>query len=41
MDKVEIPKKAIYRLSLYQRCLSKLHENGKETVSSSALAGAA
>jgi|TARA_B100001964_G_scaffold245825_1_gene336997 redox-sensing transcriptional repressor len=41
VDKVEIPKKAIYRLSLYQRCLSKLHENGKETVSSSALAGAA
>ena len=38
---VEIPKKAIYRLSIYQRCLSKLQENGKETVSSSALAGAA
>ena len=41
MEKVEIPKKAIYRLSIYQRCLSKLHENGKETVSSSALAAAA
>ena len=41
MERVEIPKKAIYRLSIYQRCLSKLHENGKETVSSSALAGAA
>ncbi|MDG2487634.1 MAG: redox-sensing transcriptional repressor Rex [Roseibacillus sp.] len=41
MDKVEIPKKAIYRLSIYQRCLSKLQENGMETVSSSALAGAA
>ena len=41
MEKVEIPKKAIYRLSIYQRCLSKLQENGKETVSSSALAGAA
>ena len=41
MDRVEIPKKAIYRLSIYQRCLSKLQENGKETVSSSALAGAA
>ena len=41
MEKVEIPKKAIYRLSIYQRCLTKLHENGKETVSSSALAAAA
>ena len=41
MEKVEIPKKAIYRLSIYQRCLGKLQENGKETVSSSALAGAA
>tara|TARA_B100001094_G_scaffold323644_1_gene374886 strand:+ start:101 stop:745 length:645 start_codon:yes stop_codon:yes gene_type:complete len=41
VDKVEIPKKAIYRLSIYQRCLSKLQENGMETVSSSALAGAA
>lgn len=41
VDRVEIPKKAIYRLSIYQRCLSKLHENGMETVSSSALAGAA
>ncbi len=36
-----IPKKTIYRLSLYHRCLSKLHENGHETVSSSALAAAA
>ena len=41
MEKVEIPKKAIYRLSICQPCLSKLQENGKETVSSSALAGAA
>ncbi|MEE3180046.1 MAG: redox-sensing transcriptional repressor Rex, partial [Verrucomicrobiota bacterium] len=41
MEKVEIPKKAIYRLSIYQRGLSKLQENGKETVSSSALAAAA
>jgi redox-sensing transcriptional repressor len=41
VEKLEIPKKAIYRLSIYQRCLSKLLENGKETVSSSALAGAA
>lgn len=36
-----IPKKTIYRLSLYHRCLSKLHENEHETVSSSALAKAA
>lgn len=41
VEKIEIPKKAIYRLSIYQRCLSKLHENGKETVSSTALAAAA
>lgn len=41
VEKVEIPKKAIYRLSIYQRGLSKLQENGKETVSSSALAAAA
>lgn len=41
MEKAEIPKKAIYRLSIYQRCLSKLHENGKEMISSSALAGVA
>ena len=41
MERIEIPKKAIYRLSIYQRCLSKLQENGMETVSSSALAGAA
>jgi redox-sensing transcriptional repressor len=41
VEKVEIPKKAIYRLSIYQRCLTKLHENAKETVSSTALAAAA
>ena len=40
-EKVEIPKKTIYRLSLYHRCLTKLTENGLETVSSSALAKAA
>lgn len=40
-EKSEIPKKSIYRLSLYHRCLSKLIENGLETVSSSALAKAA
>lgn len=41
MEKVEIPRKTIYRLSMYQRCLSKLMENEMETVSSSALAKAA
>jgi redox-sensing transcriptional repressor len=37
----EPPKKTVYRLSLYQRCLSRLLENGVETVSSDALAKAA
>lgn len=41
MDKVEIPRKAIYRLSIYSRCLRRLSEKGIETVSSSALASAA
>ena len=41
MEKVEIPRKTIYRLSIYQRCLSKLLENDIEKVSSSALAKAA
>ncbi|GAA5496791.1 redox-sensing transcriptional repressor Rex [Rubritalea halochordaticola] len=40
-NKVEIPRKAIYRLSIYSRCLKRLLENGIETVSSSALASAA
>ncbi|MBK1834699.1 redox-sensing transcriptional repressor Rex [Roseibacillus ishigakijimensis] len=40
-EKAGIPKKTIYRLSLYHRCLSKLTENGIKTVSSSALAKAA
>ena len=40
-EKTGIPKKSIYRLSLYHRCLTKLIENGIETVSSSALAKAA
>lgn len=40
-EKVGIPKKTIYRLSLYHRCLLKLTENGMDTVSSSALAKAA
>ena len=41
MEKIEIPKKAVYRLSLYLRCLDKLAENQVETVSSVALAKAA
>ena len=40
-EKTGIPKKTIYRLSIYHRCLSKLAENGHVTVSSSALAKAA
>lgn len=41
MEKLEIPQKSIYRISLYNRCLERLHENGHEMVSSSALATAA
>jgi redox-sensing transcriptional repressor len=37
----EIPRKTIYRLSIYLRCLARLHENGIGTVSSEALAKAA
>ncbi|MDB4673833.1 redox-sensing transcriptional repressor Rex, partial [Verrucomicrobiales bacterium] len=40
-SKLEIPKKSIYRLSIYQRCLDRLRENEIETVSSEALAKAA
>jgi redox-sensing transcriptional repressor len=36
-----IPRKTIYRLSIYSRCLSRLKENGIGTVSSEALAKAA
>ena len=36
-----IPRKTIYRLSIYLRCLARLHENGIGTVSSEALAKAA
>jgi len=39
--KVDIPKKAIYRLSIYLRSLQKLHDNGVDTVSSTTLARAA
>lgn len=41
VERVDIPKKAIYRLSIYHRCLQRLVENGQETVSSSTLAKAA
>lgn len=41
MEKIDIPKKAIYRLSIYHRCLKRLEEIGEETVSSTALAKAA
>lgn len=39
--KPEIPRKTIYRLSIYLRCLARLRENGIGTVSSEALAKAA
>ncbi len=37
----QIPRKTIYRLSIYQRCLQRLKENGMDTVSSGALSKAA
>jgi redox-sensing transcriptional repressor len=40
-QKDDIPRKTVYRLSIYQRCLQRLKENGVETVSSEALAKAA
>ena len=40
-SQTDIPRKSIYRLSIYQRCLERLRENGFETVSSNALAKAA
>lgn len=41
IGKIDIPKKAIYRLSIYHRCLQKLRDNGLDTVSSTTLARAA
>jgi len=38
MERMDIPKKAIYRLSIYHRCLQKLSDSGQETVSSTTLA---
>jgi redox-sensing transcriptional repressor len=40
-SKSDIPRKTIYRLSLYNRALQRLRENGTGTVSSEALATAA
>jgi redox-sensing transcriptional repressor len=40
-DRPVIPRKTIYRLSIYLRCLARLRENGISTVSSEALARAA
>ncbi|HVY69417.1 MAG TPA: redox-sensing transcriptional repressor Rex [Verrucomicrobiae bacterium] len=40
-SRLEIPRKAIYRLSVYLRCLLRLKNNGIRTVSSEALAKAA
>lgn len=37
----QIPRKAVYRLSLYLRCLQRLQDNGIRTVASEALAAAA
>ncbi len=41
MTKADIPRKTIYRLSIYNRALQRLRENGTQTVSSEALATAA
>ncbi len=41
IGKIDIPKKAIYRLSIYHRCLAKQHDNGVDIVSSTTLARAA
>ncbi len=41
MPRIDIPRKSIYRLSIYQRCLQKLKTNRVDTVSSEALAKAA
>lgn len=41
MPRPDIPRKTVYRLSLYQRCLQQLRNNGTATVSSEALAKAA
>ena len=40
-QKLDIPRKTVYRLSIYLRCLHRLKDNEIETVSSDALAAAA
>lgn len=41
MEKIDIPRRTVYRLSLYQRCLQKFRDKGLSTVSSEELASAA
>lgn len=41
MEKIDIPRRTVYRLSLYQRSLQRLREQGIDTVSSEDLAAAA
>ncbi|MEM7697940.1 MAG: redox-sensing transcriptional repressor Rex [Verrucomicrobiota bacterium] len=41
LEKIDIPRRTVYRLSLYQRCLQRFLEEGRETVSSEDLAHAA
>jgi redox-sensing transcriptional repressor len=41
VEKIDIPKRTVYRLSLYQRCLQRLVEQDVDTVSSEDLANAA
>jgi len=41
LEKIDIPRKTVYRLSLYQRSLQKLLDQGVDTVSSEDLARAA
>lgn len=41
MEKIDIPRRTVYRLSLYQRCLQKFLEQGIDTLSSEELASAA
>ena len=40
-NRLDIPRKSVYRLSIYQRCLVNISKGGAETVSSEALAKAA
>jgi len=41
VEKIDIPRRTVYRLSLYQRCLQKFLEQGIDTLSSEELASAA